>query len=108
MRTVKEVINLLSELNQDDEIWATWVGKSDLIDIIVETDYTDNLGNSIELDENLITNSFLHDVMASVDNAEYVWDKFHEELTDSTRDKYEGLIHNKMEAVEDTELWDTE
>jgi len=108
MRTVKEIINLLSELNQDDEIWAIWVDKNELIDILVETDYTDNLGNSIEVDKSLITNSFLHDVMANVDSADYVWDRFHEELTESTRDKYEVLIQDKMEATEDTELWDKE
>jgi hypothetical protein len=108
MRTVKDIIDILSALNQEDEIWCMWVDKNELIDILENTEYTDNLGNPIEVDKGLITNSFLHDVMANVDSADYVWDRFHEELTESTRDKYEVLIQDKMEAIEDTDLWDKE
>ena len=108
MRTVKDIINLLSALNQEDEIWCMWVDKNELIDIIVDTDYTDNEGNPIEVNKELINNEFLNEVMSSVDNADYVWDRFSEELRDETRNKYEHIINKVVEAKEDTDLWDKE
>lgn len=108
MRTVKEIINLLSSLDPNDEIWCIWIDKNELIDIINDTEYTDKEGNPIELDERLINNSFLHDVTASLDNADYVWERFNEELRDETRSCYERLLEAKEEAKEDTDLWDKE
>lgn len=108
MRTVKDIIHILSALNQEDEIWCLWVDKNELIDIINDTDYTDNEGNAIELKKELINNEFLNDVMSSVDNADYVWERFNDELRDETRNKYETLINKVDEAKEDTDLWDKE
>jgi hypothetical protein len=108
MRTVKEIINLLNKLDPDDKIWAIWVDKNELIDIIDNTEYTDNDGNLIEVNKELINNDFLDDVMGSVDNADYVWERFNEELTDETRNKYEHLLAKVNEAKEDTDLWDKE
>lgn len=108
MRTVKEIIDLLSNLKEDDVIWAIWVDKNELIDIINDTEYTDKEGNPIELNEALITNDFLHDVMAGVDNADYVWDRFNEELRDDTRNKYEQVLAELDKAKDDTDLWDKE
>jgi len=108
VRTVKEIIHILSALNQDDKIWAIWVDKNELIDIIQDTDYTDSDGNPIELKKELINNEFLNDVMSSVDNADYVWDRFNDELRDETRNKYEHIINKVVEAKEDTDLWDKE
>jgi hypothetical protein len=103
MRTVKDIINLLSQLNQDDKIWAIWVDKNELIDILKDTDYTDKDGNPIELDTSIVDNSFLDDVMSSVDSADYVWDRFNDELRDETRSKYEKVLE---QIDEDKELWD--
>jgi len=108
MRTVKEIIGLLNELDPDDKVWCIWVDKNELIDIIDNTEYTDNDGNSIEVKKELINNDFLDDVMGSVDNADYIWERFNEELTDETRNKYENLLAKVDEAKEDTELWDKE
>ena len=108
MRTVKEIIGLLNELDPDDKVWCIWVDKNELIDIIDNTEYTDNDGNSIEVKKELINNDFLDDVMGSVDNADYLWERFNEELTDETRNKYENLLAKVDEAKEDTELWDKE
>jgi hypothetical protein len=108
VRTVKDIINLLSALNQEDKIWCMWVDKNELIDILRDTDYTDNEGNPIELNKELINNEFLDAVMSSVDNADYVWDRFGEELRDETRNKYEHIINKVVEAKEDTDLWDKE
>jgi hypothetical protein len=108
MRTVKEVMELLSMLNQDDKIWAIWVDKNELIDIINDTDYTDEKGNPIVLDKKLITNDFLSDVMSGVDNADYVWERFDEEIRDETRNKYEQVLAELDKAKDDTDLWDKE
>jgi hypothetical protein len=105
MRTVKDIINLLSQLNQDDQIWAIWVDKNELIDILKDTDYTDKDGNPIELDTGIVNNSFLDEVMSSVDSADYVWDRFNDELRDETRNKYERVLE---QINEDKELWDKE
>jgi hypothetical protein len=108
MRTVKEIINLLNELDPNDKVWCIWVDKNELIDIIENTEYTDNDGNPIEVNKELINNDFLDDVMGGVDNADYVWERFNEELTEETRNKYEHLLAKVNEAKEDTELWDKE
>jgi alcohol dehydrogenase class IV len=108
MRTVKEIIDLLSMLNQDDKIWAIWVDKNELIDIINDTDYTDEKGNPIVLDKKLITNDFLSDVMSGIDNADYVWERFDEEIRDETRNKYEQVLAELDKAKDDTDLWDKE
>lgn len=108
MRTVKEVIDYLSGLNQDDKIWCIWVDKEELAQIITDTEYEDEDGNLLEVEPKEISNDFLEDVMQSVDNAEYVWDRFADEVRDETRSKWETL-HNKIaEAKEDTDLWDKE
>jgi hypothetical protein len=108
MRTVKEIMDILSTRNQNEYLWCMWVDKEEMIDIIEETDYTDNLGNPIEIDRNLFSDTFYSHVMRSVDSADYVWDRFAEDLRDTTRTEYEKLINDKMEAIEDTDLWDKE
>jgi hypothetical protein len=108
MRTVKEVIDILSALNQDDKIWAIWVDKEELAQIITDCEYEDEQGNLLEVKPKEISNDFIEDVMGSVDNAEYVWDRFADELRDTTRDKWEELHHKITEAKEDTDLWDKE
>ena len=108
MRTVKELMHILSALNQDDKIWAIWVDKEELAQILTDCEYEDENGNLLEVKPKEISNDFIEDVMQSVDNAEYVWDRFADELRDTTRDKWEEL-HNKItEAKEDTDLWDKE
>jgi hypothetical protein len=108
MRTVKEVIDILSELNQDDKVWAIWVDKEELAQILTDYEYEDEDGNLVEITPKEISNDFIEDVMQSVDNAEYVWDRFADELRDTTRDKWEALHHKIAEAKEDTDLWDKE
>jgi hypothetical protein len=101
MKTVKEVIDILSALNQDDKIWAIWVDKEEIAQVITDFEYDDENGNLLEVTPKEITNDFLEEVMGSVDNAEYVWDRFADELRDVTRDKWEEL-HNKItEAKEE-------
>ena len=108
MRTVKEVIDVLSTLNQDDKIWAIWVDKEELAQILTDGEYEDENGNLVEVTPKEITNDFIEDVMQSVDNSDYVWDRFADEVRDTTREKWETLHEKITEAKEDTDLWDKE
>jgi hypothetical protein len=108
MRTVKEVIDYLSALNQDDKIWAIWVDKEELAQILTDQEYEDENGNLIEVKPKEITNDFLEDVMRSVDNADYVWERFSEEVRDEARSRWEEEHNELEEAKEDTDLWDKE
>lgn len=108
MRTVKEVIEQLSTLNQNDKIWCIWVDKEELAQVITDSEYEDENGNLLEVKPKEISNDFLEDVMRSIDNAEYVWDRFADEVRDTTRDKWETLHNQITEAKEDTDLWDKE
>jgi len=108
MRTVKEVIDILSKLNQDDKIWAIWVDKEEIAQILTDQEYEDENGNLVTFTPIEVSNDFLEDVMQSVDSAEYVWDRFADELRDTTNSKWEELHHKIEAAKEDTDLWDTE
>jgi hypothetical protein len=108
MRTVKEVIEALSELNQEDKIWAIWVDKEEIAQILTDQEYEDENGNLVEVTPKEVSNDFIEDVMQSVDNSDYVWDRFADEVRDETRSKWEKLHEKITEAKEDTDLWDTE
>lgn len=108
MRTVKEVIDVLSELNQDDKIWCIWVDKEELAQILTDQEYEDENGNLVEVTPKEITNDFIENVMRSVDNSEFLWDRFSEEVRDEARSKWETLHEEITEAKEDTDLWDKE
>jgi hypothetical protein len=108
MRTVKEVIDQLSTLNQNDKIWCIWVDKEELAQIITDCEYEDEDGNLLEVNQKEISNDFIEDVMGSVDNSDSVWDRFADEVRDETRSKWEELHEKITEAKEDTDLWDKE
>ena len=108
MKTVKEVIDILSALNQDDKIWAIWVDKEEIAQILTDQEYEDENGNLVEVTPKEVSNDFIEDVMQSVDNSDYVWDRFADEVRDETRNKWEALHEKITEAKEDTDLWDKE
>ena len=108
MRTVKEVIDQLSALNQNDKIWCIWVDKEELAQIITDTEYEDEEGNLVEVKPKELSNDFIEDVMQSVDNADYVWDRFSDEVRDEARNRWEKLMAEVEKAKEDTDLWDKE
>lgn len=108
MRTVKEVIDVLSALNQDDKIWCIWVDKEELAQTLTDQEYEDENGNLVEVTPKEITNDFIEDVMRSVDNSDFLWDRFSEEVRDEARSNWETLHEKITEAKEDTDLWDKE
>ena len=112
MRTAKELAKIFSEMHPDEKVWCIWVDRDELIDTINNSEMSDETDELITVDRDVITEDFLYEVMNSVDNAEYVWDRFNEELTDTTKDKFYNLLEEQKKLAEeellDKDLWDTE
>jgi len=108
MHTAKKLIEIFSQLEPDEEVWCIWETKGDLAEIINETEYEDKEGNLIEATKSDISKDFYQNVMSSLDNADYVWERFSEELRDSARHEFEKLLAEKEKAKEDSHLWDIE
>ena len=112
MRTAKELATIFSNMNPDEKVWCIWVDRDELIDTINNSEILDETDELITVDRDVITEDFLYEVMNSVDNAEYVWDRFNEELNDTTRDKFNDLLEEQKKLAEeeliDKDLWDTE
>jgi hypothetical protein len=112
MRTAKELAKIFSDMNPDEKVWCIWVDRDELIDTINNSEILDETDELITVDRDVITEDFLYEVMNSVDNAEYVWDRFNEELNDTTRDKFNDLLEEQKKLAEeeliDKDLWDTE
>ena len=112
MRTAKELAKIFSDMNPDEKVWCIWVDRDELIDTINNSEMSDETDELITVDRDVITEDFLYEVMNSVDNAEYVWDRFNEELNDTTRDKFNSFLEEQKKLAEeellDKDLWDTE
>ena len=112
MRTAKELAKIFSDMKPDEKVWCIWVDRDELIDTINNSEMSDETDELITVDRDVITEDFLYEVMNSVDNAEYVWDRFNEELNDTTRDKLNDLLEEQKKLAEeellDKDLWDTE
>jgi hypothetical protein len=112
MRTAKELAKIFSNMNPDEKVWCIWVDRDELISIINDSEMSDENDNLITVDKDVITEDFHDEVMSSVDNAEYVWDRFNEELNDTTRDKFNSFLEEQKKLAEeellDKDLWDTE
>ena len=112
MKTAKQLAEIFSNMNPDEKVWCIWVDRDELISIINDTEMSDENDNLITVDKDVITEDFHDEVMSSVDNAEYVWDRFNEELKDTTRDKFNSFLEEQKKLAEeellDKDLWDTE
>jgi hypothetical protein len=110
MKTAKQLAEMFGNMNPDAQVWMTWVDKDDLAEIINNSDLTDENDEIIQADKELITDSFLDDVMDIVGNADYIWDRYNEELSDTTRTLYLRALEyhnqNKEPQLLDQELWD--
>lgn len=101
---VKEVIEMLSAMKPDDDVWFNYLTKDDVLDNFVEREYTDKDGNQIDT-EQFVTNEALISIGQSLDNDEHVWQVFNEAFSEYCDHKLERLV---TEAEEDKELWDKE
>lgn len=106
MRTAKEISEYFAQLPQNENVWCIWVTKSEIADLINETEYEDKNGNLIKLEAKDISNEMYKEIMSSVDNAEYVWDRFEEDLSETVSNVFSEYLNEVEEDEEDTELWD--
>lgn len=110
---VKDVIASLNNLNLDEEIWITWIDRDELIDKINDSDFTDENDNEVLVDRTIVTNEFAKEVWNSLDNDDYLWERFTESYTDGVVTKMESYIETlKKKEIEveveqiEKELWD--
>lgn len=110
---VKEAIKHLKNLNPNDEIWLMWLDRDELVDKINEYEYTDENDNYVQVDRNIVTNSFAHDIWRALDTDDYLWERFNDTYTDMVTERMETYIKensNEVSEVEveqiETELWD--
>lgn len=101
---VKEVVELLSEMNPENEIWITYLTKDDVLDNFLEQEVLDSKGNQVDT-EQYVTDNALRTIGQSLDNDEHLWQVFNEAVSEYCNDRLFCLV---KEAEVDEELWDKE
>lgn len=105
---VKEIVKIFSQLNPEEEVWATWITKEDLMNRAVDFDLTDENDNLIDVKPLLDYQDVVSSVGLDIDNDDYLWERFGECYDDSLKALLDELIKEKEEVKEDTDLWDLE
>ena len=104
---VKEVIERFTAMKPDDEVWITYISKDDIAEAFSNMEYTDENDNLIDTDK-YVNDDVVSRVISSIDNDDYLWERFNENFNDTCRDILADLINETDKAKEDVELWDTE
>jgi hypothetical protein len=103
----KELAERFSAMNPNDEVWISYITKDDIAENFSECEFTDENDNLIETDQ-FVTDDVVKEIVNSLDNDDYLWERFNENYTDTCREVLARLIDEKKEAEQDTDLWDTE
>ena len=103
----KELAERFSNMNPDDEVWVTYITKDDIEEAFSNCEYTDENDELINTD-NLVNSDVVQRVVMSIDNDDYLWERFNENFNDTCREVLAELLDEKQKAEQDTELWDTE
>jgi hypothetical protein len=104
----KELVKIFSQLNPEEEVWATWITKENVIDRAVEFEMTDENDNLIDVKPLVDYLDVVGDVCNDIDNDDYLWERFGETYDDSVKGLLDELLKAKEEVKEDTDLWDIE
>jgi Mg/Co/Ni transporter MgtE len=107
MSKAKDLAERFSSMNPDDEVWVTYVTKDDIAEAFSQMEYTDENDEVIDTNK-FVTDDVVKEIINSIDNDDYIWERFNENFNDSCRDVLSRLIGEVKEAESDTELWDTE
>ena len=99
-----EAVEIFSRMNPDDEVWITYMSKSDVAEAFEGQEITDENDNLIDT-KPFITNGTVEMIMGSLDNDDYLWERFNDTFTDTCVEVLNRLL---QETKEDTELWDKE
>jgi len=102
-----KAVEIFSAMNPDDEVWVSYVSKDDVKEAFENAEMTDKNDELIETD-NLVTNDVVEKVATSLDNDDYLWERFNENFTDTCREVLVELLEEKEKAETDSELWDKE
>jgi len=108
VRTVEQFIEVLKNLDPKEPLWLMWIDKQELVSIINDSELTDEADQLITVDKDSLSDDFFEEVMNSVDSADYVWERFNDDLRDSTVDKFRESMVEEINAQLDKDLWDTE
>jgi hypothetical protein len=100
-------VEIFSSLDPNDEVWLTWIGIGDVQEAFSNSEMTDENDNLIETDK-LVTNDVVERITNSLDNDDYLWERFNENFNDTCREVLVELLDEKKKAEADSELWDTE
>ena len=100
----KEAVEIFSGMNPDDEVWITFMSKEDVAEAFEGQEITDENDNLIDTTP-FITNGTVEMVMLSMDNDDYLWERFNDTFTDTCVEVLNKLL---QEVKDDTELWDKE
>ena len=100
----KEAVEIFSGMNPDDEVWITFMSKEDVAEAFEGQEITDENDNLIDTTP-FITNGTVEMVMLSMDNDDYLWERFNDTFTDTCAEVLNKLL---QEVKDDTELWDKE
>jgi len=100
----KEAVEIFSGMNPDDEVWITYMSKDDVAEAFEGQEITDENDNLIDTTP-FITNGTVEMVMLSMDNDDYLWERFNDTFTDTCAEVLNKLL---QEVKDDTELWDKE
>ena len=100
-------VEIFSGMNPDDEVWITYVTKDDVEENFSDFGLEDEQGNLVDV-KPFVTGEAVERITASLDNDDYLWERFNENFRDTCSEVLNELIEEKKKAEEDTELWDTE
>ena len=99
-----KAVEIFSSMNPDDEVWVSYVTKDDVEQTFSDLEITDENDKLIETKQ-YVTNNAVKVITSSLDNDDYLWERFNETFRETCVEVLNELIE---EAKEDTELWDTE
>jgi len=102
-----KAVEIFSRMNPDDEVWVSYINKVDVQEAFSNAEMTDENDNLIETDT-LVTNDVVERITNSLDNDDYLWERFNENFTDTCREVLVELLDEKKKAEADDELWDKE
>lgn len=108
--TIKEVIEQLSKRkNLDEPMFYFHLQKEYLSDDFNNYELTDDNDNFLEVKKEQITDEMAKTIFGSLDNSDYVFERFNEEYDEVVKDViYENIFEPLKELSEEQQLWDTE
>ena len=107
MRTAKELSELFGALDPNESVWCAFITKDDDEENFSNFGIEDEQGNLVDV-KPFVTSDTVERIADSLDNDDYLWERFNENFRDTCSEVLNELIEEKNKAEEDTDLWDKE